>query len=434
MPTLISRAVIASTVMAGLGLVGSTFDAQAAAATCHGQHATIVGKPNSTFHGTDHRDVIVTNGSSGRARGGPDLICITGHENSRVDAGPGRDVVDGRALATPSTLVTAVVLGTGADHYQGSPGFDYVTAGARDNRRDTAHDVIITGRRMDEVTSGTQGHPNNDTVKTGPDRDTVEMLGIPVGAHVDGGRGANFLTPYVGRPKGDLTLDIAGNVMKFEGRKASYVHHFYDLTFSYPPSGRLTIRHDNRDPGYTYLRNQLGTANVTYHLDLSLGRDARLHSGPDARLVGRASARSTSSMSTLQMTSHARHSASLDLDGWGTWDGHRSLHLSGFRWVTLFNSRDGVQTTIQGTSASEHIAAFAFGGLDILRGAAGDDELSSGLGDDQLFGGEGDDTLLGGPDDDVLDGGDGDDRLDGGPGTDRCSAELVMTGCELPLT
>jgi Ca2+-binding RTX toxin-like protein len=90
----------------------------------------------------------------------------------------------------------------------------------------------------------------------------------------------------------------------------------------------------------------------------------------------------------------------------------------------MLTVRAGVQTTIQGISASEDIAAFAFGGLGILRGAGGDDELSSGLGDDQLFGGQGDDTLLGGP---------GDDALDGGDGTDRCSVELVMTSCELPL-
>jgi Ca2+-binding RTX toxin-like protein len=432
MLTVSGRLAVVATVAAGLAVPATSYAAPAAA-TCHGKHATIVGSPGGTFTGTDHRDVIVTNGASGHSRGGDDLICITGHESSQVDAGPGRDVVDARAMDRPHTTFTVVVLGTGADRYHGSPGFDHVTAGAPDNRRDTAHDVIVTGRRMDEVTSGTQGHPNSDTVKTGPDRDTVEMLGIPVGAHVDGGTGANFLTPYVGRPNGNLTLDIAGNLMRFEGRKASYVHNFYDLTFPYPPSGALTIRHDNRTQGYMYLRNQLGSANVTYHLNLSLGRDTRLISGPDARLVGRASARSTSSTSTLQMTSHARHSASLDLDGWGTSDGHRSLHLSGFRWVTLFNSRSGVRTTIQGTIASEDIAAFAFGGLDILRGAGGDDELSSGLGDDQLFGGQGDDTLLGGPGDDALDGGDGNDQLDGGDGTDRCSVELVMTSCEFPL-
>ena len=432
--TLTTRLAIVSLLTAGMAALGTTYDAQARqTATCHGQHATIVGKPGGTFRGTDHRDVIVTNGASGHARGGDDLICITGHQASRVDAGSGRDVVDARAVDITHSESTIAVLGTGADQYRGGRGFDNVAAGARDSRRDTAHDVIVTGRGMDEVWSGTQGHKNDDTVKTGLDRDTVEMFGIPDGAHIEGGRGADFLTPYVARPKGHLTFDIAGNRMKFEGRKASYVHNFYYLTFPYPPSGGLTIRHDNRDHGATYLRNQLGSANVTYHLDLSLGRDARLLSGPDARLVGRASARSSSSMSTLQMTSHARHSASLDLDGWGTSDGHRSLHLSGFRWVTLFNSHDGVQTTIQGTSASENIGALAFGGLDIIRGAGGDDELSSGLGDDQLFGGAGDDILNGGDGDDVLDGGDGNDQLDAGDGVDRCSVELVTTGCELPL-
>src|SRR4051794_3176955 len=186
MLTVSGRLAVVATMAAGLAVPATSYAAPAAAA-CHGKQATIVGKPGGRFAGTDHRDVIVTNGASGHSRGGDDLICITGHESSQVDAGPGRDVVDARAMDRPHTTFTVVVLGTGADRYHGSPGFDHVTAGAPDNRRDTAHDVIVTGRRMDEVTSGTQGHPNSDTVKTGPDRDTVEMLGIPVGAHVDGG-------------------------------------------------------------------------------------------------------------------------------------------------------------------------------------------------------------------------------------------------------
>jgi hypothetical protein len=239
-------------VAAGLAVSGTTYDAQArGVATCHGKRATIVGKPNGTFRGTEHRDVIVTNGASGKAGGGNDLICITGHSSTEVNAGSGRDVVDARGSDIPRTGGTAVVLGTGADRYHGSLGFDAVTAGARDNRRDTAHDVIVTGRGEDEVMSGTPGYKNSDTVKTGRNRDTVEMLGIPGGAHVNGGTAADFLTPYFGKPRGHMTLDVARGVMRLAGRTVMHVQNFGDLTFAYPPSGGLTIRHDNRDGEYT---------------------------------------------------------------------------------------------------------------------------------------------------------------------------------------
>src|SRR5690349_13426386 len=94
------RLAIVATLAAGLTAAGTTYDALALEpATCHGEPATIVGTPDGTFTGTDGRDVIVTNGASGKARGGADLICITGSTGAHIDAGAGKDVVDAGDLA-----------------------------------------------------------------------------------------------------------------------------------------------------------------------------------------------------------------------------------------------------------------------------------------------------------------------------------------------
>ncbi len=71
---------------------------------------------------------------------------------------------------------------------------------------------------------------------------------------------------------------------------------------------------------------------------------------------------------------------------------------------------------------------FAFGGDDLLKGAAGkhwmfggagNDGLKGGAGKDVLYGGRGNDDLSGGAGNDMLYGGKGDDRLEGGKGNDQ---------------
>ncbi len=66
--------------------------------------------------------MIVTDGASEvDARGGDDLVCITGSAyNPSVDAGTGNDVVDASASRTGSQSE----LGAGSDRYLGSTGFD----------------------------------------------------------------------------------------------------------------------------------------------------------------------------------------------------------------------------------------------------------------------------------------------------------------------
>ena len=82
-------------VLVGLALPVGT--AEAAAPSCQGHRATLVGKPGQLFlNGTNHRDVIVSNGAGTvRAGGGDDLVCVTG-ATSGVEDGKGDDVIDAR--------------------------------------------------------------------------------------------------------------------------------------------------------------------------------------------------------------------------------------------------------------------------------------------------------------------------------------------------
>ena len=58
----------------------------AAAETCHGQTATIVGDPGTDVTGTEGPDVIVARGA-GQALGGDDMICLLGSYGEALRCG-----------------------------------------------------------------------------------------------------------------------------------------------------------------------------------------------------------------------------------------------------------------------------------------------------------------------------------------------------------
>ena len=110
------------------GLLAATLltspTAYAAAETCQGQPATIVGTfLQRDLTGTEGPDVVVTNGAIGvKTLGGDDLVCVTDEPGRltgvTLDTGPGDDVVDGTwTLAEDRRGARA-----GSDTYSGSPG------------------------------------------------------------------------------------------------------------------------------------------------------------------------------------------------------------------------------------------------------------------------------------------------------------------------
>ena len=98
--------------------------------------------------------------------------------------------------------------------------------------------------------------------------------------------------------------------------------------------------------------------------------------------------------------------------------------LEGGKDNDLLEGGDG-NDTLRASMDVASLDPLVSGGIDTLRGGAGNDFLygdaggdllDGGADNDQLFGGKDDDTLLGGDGDDMLDGGAGNDFLDAGPG------------------
>ena len=110
-----------------------------------------------------------------------------------TDAGPGDDTVD----ATSSTWSSNVSLGTGVDTFVGGPGQDFVSTAPEGSDfpapdpADTEHDVISTGRRSDQVLSGSLGQPNTDQIATGRGNDRIHLEGLDHDTSLDAGAGKN---------------------------------------------------------------------------------------------------------------------------------------------------------------------------------------------------------------------------------------------------
>lgn len=185
--------------------------AEAAAPTCEGQPATLVGTPGQALVGTAGPDVIVTNGASPvKAGDGDDLVCITRRHSSFPDisTGPGDDRVQDTSHAFPD-----VDLGAGDDRFR-----EFTTHGARVDAGDAAalgHDVVIGGPWADSVVSGVPDQPNDDVVRLGPGGDGLHLNGTPTGSF-DGGRGDDIVLLATSAPA-DWVLDLAHDTGTVDG-------------------------------------------------------------------------------------------------------------------------------------------------------------------------------------------------------------------------
>ncbi|GAB3014151.1 hypothetical protein GCM10011376_08430 [Nocardioides flavus (ex Wang et al. 2016)] len=125
--TSLTAAALIGLTVPGLALLGAGA-ASGAAETCQGRTATIVGAGHRV-DGTEGPDVILTNGARAvHAKGGDDLVCITGPYTGRylavdVRAGDGKDVVDG--TGSPRQEVHAQ-MGSGVDTFLGGGAGDSV--------------------------------------------------------------------------------------------------------------------------------------------------------------------------------------------------------------------------------------------------------------------------------------------------------------------
>lgn len=251
------------TVIAG-GVLGLPYSAAAAAATCHGHTATLVGtEGDDTLDGTSGKDVIVGLGGNDTisGRGGVDVICggdgsdtVAGgsgrdrlyggrdrlgvgedrtHYGDTLEGGAGNDLLDlgwdARQQSwdwetRPETvsfadsthgvhvdLVKGTATGDGRDTIVLHHTLAYGYAGIVGSDHD---DVIVTGSTSDNVQPGR----GDDLVHTGDNRDTV-LAETPLSAngtdHIVTGGGNDLVATTSGPDRvatgtGDDVLSVAG--------------------------------------------------------------------------------------------------------------------------------------------------------------------------------------------------------------------------------
>ncbi|HEX7738054.1 MAG TPA: calcium-binding protein [Marmoricola sp.] len=407
--------------------------------TCDGQVATIVGgHKQGVLTGTAGDDVIVSNGASRVDAGdGDDLICAT-RDTNVVDAGAGDDTVDARR----SERGVAAILGAGRDTFRGSAHGDRVTAGTGyADDEDSAHDVIRTAGGPDTVYSGAPndpGAPNNDTIRLGSGHDHLKLAGDAAHAHIDLGAGHNHLSLRVCCEGKRVLIDTAaGTIAAGNDLVASYRGEARTITLGIDAAATpglttgLTFR---GSPRAEVLETVYDDEPDLLHASISMrgGADVlRLH---DDDLRG--SFRGGHGRDRLEATSPAADTI-VAMDSAMTEDGIRTATLRGLEDL-LLEVPDGANARVSGTAGANLISVSGHLAHVVLRGLAGDDELSAGTptaastlyggkGADVLYGGNSDDVLRGGPGNDVLFGRPGKDRGFGGPGHDRCHTEVKVS-------
>ena len=200
--------------VAGLVVPGA---ADAAADTCLGMPATIVGSPSDNVVGTEGPDVVVTNGAGKvDTLGGDDRVCVTTKGTFSVDTGPGDDQVEWVTRRHGGS----VDLGAGSDTYTGGDQGSFVDAGDRADARagqPLGVDTIRTGAGPDLVITGNTNVslPNADTVDLGEGRDEAIVRGATP-ASLEGGGGIDdlFIRSTV---RGDWVVDGATGVISLDG-------------------------------------------------------------------------------------------------------------------------------------------------------------------------------------------------------------------------
>ena len=423
---------LSAAALLGLALLTPT-SAGAAGETCQGQPATTVGTAGQVIEGSEGADVIVTDGASRViARGGDDLICVTGDasavaEESRtvvVAAGAGDDRVE----ATTPGWGTVTQLDSGADSYVGASGADQEIRTGELLSADSAADTVRVTSGIATVYSGAPSQPNPDVVEI--DGGMVQWTGFMTSAgRLAGGRTSTLRTTA---RSGDAMIDAVRRTAVTETSSATWsgfdAHEF--ATFAYKGTVRFRgtdgvewLSVDARDTydrivdmrgGNDFYASD-GFGNGRSRYDGGAGRDRLLLATPRQDVV-----------------------ADLDDGRFTAREGKRTVRRTFDDFEDLVVSAERAQ--VDGTPAGEEIIVRACradvsadGGPDRVRLDAtltGWDNpgcrsrrgfVDGGRGDDALTGSRGRDHLVGGP---------GRDTVDGREGRDTCQAE-TMVSCEV---
>src|SRR4029079_16830496 len=183
---------------------------------CQGKAATVIGPTEGAINtnGTSGDDVIVAPiGPYGTVQGlgGNDTICLVdglpstlADQSVTVLAGAGNDSVVNESVGFPGILT--VELGARAHRYVGADYGERVSGASSDPQvPDTESDTIETRGGNDDITSGSPGVADADTIATGSGDDRVVYQGA-AGGTLDNGPDADYLL-FTNGWTGELAVD-----------------------------------------------------------------------------------------------------------------------------------------------------------------------------------------------------------------------------------
>lgn len=349
------RLLVLAVIVTSLAVGAGPTPAQVTPGRCQGEPATMIGAPTrATVVGTEGRDVIISNGSDVDARGGADVICVSGG-STYVDGGDGRDSLRIHAV-TDATMLSG---GSGTDT------LDVVARVVAPWTIDVPLQRISTGGSTGGATGGSTG---------GASAAITDLEHYRLG----GSTWSSLV--FSGGPGADL-LDLTGETHPRTGRPLSV-----DL-----------------GPGNDTLRLLPGQADPSEYLFAGRGRDAITLVRPGKRAL----------RSVFGSTRH--HSYSIDGTVDAVFLGFENIAAENFSEITLEAGNDdnvlravGCQARLTDSSGDDvlrFVRARSCRPAD--RGGA---TMQARYGDDLLIGSTSDDTLDGGSGRDVARGGDGTDR------------------------
>ena len=386
--------------------------AQAAAPTCLGRAATIVGTTgdDDPLPGTSGDDVIVGRGGNDviQGRGGNDRICGNGGVDT-LQGGRGDDRLQGGG--GDDTLLSEV----GDDRYLGGTGIDVADYSQAyfTSKSDGLKVNLATGRAKGEgadrlaSVEGVIGSGYGNDVLTAND----------AGSMLDGDFGADIL---IGGASADILVAGATDADPdtLEGNGG-------DDTLDFGGSGedRLTYEHA---PGGVNIDLVLSTVSGGDGSDTLVGSPLYVYGssygdhiiGDDDGniLIGGAGADTIEGGGYYDTISPGR--------GNDTVDGGAGEDSVSYADTTASVTVDLLLGSVTGGSGSDTLS-----GIEDVGGTPFDDVIEGDDDHNSLGGGAGDDTLIGRGGNDFLYGGNGNDTLNGGDDLDTCEGE-VTTNCE----
>lgn len=469
-----SVSTILSAATAAIGLAGTlvlAVPASAAAPTCQGREATIVG-PNSgrSTVGTPGDDVIVTTAEGYAGRGsittgdGNDLVCVA-VSNAPI---PGPEVDGGFDVATGAGNDTVVVeeprptsflqveLGAGDDAFEGSDRNETVYAGERAGAElgaDDGRDTITAGGGEDHVYTGSYlpDTPNLDVVSTGDGQDTVVHGGTGTSLDNGAGDGDHLVLMRHGWRQARVIVD--NRFGQATGDVGVFLRWTNVRIINIQVDSPATFIGSDADE-VVYASSTLPLeerAQVPVNVELNGGHDSFTFS--DGPLAGRVDGGDGIDTLEVPICSDVRYVLDSSFTCTRNGDAGRvtlAMHVAGFDSRAVVRARQ--DAVVVGSADDDavvvtgrRIRMFGRGGDDELTvsphagararvlvvGGAGSDYLKGTSSADVLRGSSGRDVLIGNAGRDILAGGPGHDLARGGTGRDTCSSAERHSSCEV---